>query len=232
MLRKIAGLFIRVGNKINSLAPEMVEKPDPSLYSTTDEPMEVPCQKETYFGALNKYINEGDRVLDVGHGIGYGINLLSIKASELYGVDVDAKAVDFVKKNVLGKNPKLKEVQHYDGYNLPYRNNFFDVVTCIDVLEHVEEYDRFLDELLRVAKRVVMIGTPNRRPEHTDPDGTPKNPWHLREWSYEELNEIMNRHKAKTEWQFINGPWDGPFTISEKIQEDTMALAPALVKKA
>ena len=71
----------------NSIANEI----DPAEYSTTTAPMEVPCQKESYFYALNQYVKDGDRVLDVGMGIGYGMNLLSIKAKEVYAVDVDKK---------------------------------------------------------------------------------------------------------------------------------------------
>ncbi len=206
-------------------------KPDPKDYTTTNGPMEVPCQKEAYFLALNKYMQDGDEVLDVGCGIGYGINLLSIKASDVKGVDVDPKAIEYCKEQIEGKNPRLTSLDIYDGYKLPYKDKQFDVVTTIDVLEHVEDYDRFIDELLRVTRRVVLFSTPNRRPENTNPDGTPKNYWHLREWSLEELDAIMQKHKAKVDWNFINGTWEGPFSISGKVVADTMTLTPALLVK-
>ena len=199
-------------------------------YSTTDGPQEVPCQKETYFYALNNYIKEGDKVLDVGMGVGYGMNLLSIKAKEVCAVDVDKKAVAYCTKNVLGKNPKIKELKAYDGYHLPYKDNYFDIVTCVDVVEHVEDYDKFIDELLRVAKRAVVFGTPNRRPEYTNPDGTPTNYWHLREWSFEEFNKIAKSHAKKVEWTFLDGPWEGPFKITHKVNKDTLVLLPVLIK--
>lgn len=206
------------------------ESSDPSDYSTTDYPAEVPCQKETYFFALNNYVKDGDRVLDVGMGVGYGMNLLSIKAKEVYAVDVDKKAVAYCTKNVLGKNPKVKELKSYDGYHLPYKDNYFDVVTCVDVVEHVEDYDKFIDELLRVTKRVVVIATPNRRPEYTNVDGTPKNHWHLREWSFKEFNEIAKTHKSKVNWNFLDGLWEGPFKLRKKVSKDTLVLLPVFIK--
>lgn len=220
----------RVVKRISGL--DKRENPDPTEYSTTDGPMEVPCQKESYFLALNKYVKPGDSVLDVGMGIGYGMNLLSIQAGEVRAVDVDKKAVEYCTKNVLGKNPKVKELKHYDGYQLPYKDNYFDVVTCVDVVEHVEDYDRFIDELVRVAKRAVVFATPNRRPEYTNPDGTPMNYWHLREWSFEELDKIVRAHKqVKVEWYFLDGPWEGPFETKRKVTDDTLVLMPVLVKK-
>lgn len=210
-----------------AVSPESV---DPSDYTTTEGPIEVPCQKESYFYTLNNYIKEGDKVLDVGMGIGYGMNLLSIKAREVRAVDVDKKAVEYCTNNVLGKNPKVKELKHYDGYHLPYKDNYFDVVTCVDVVEHVEDYDTFIDELLRVAKRAVVFATPNRRPEYTNEDGTPMNRWHLREWSYQEFNKIVRKHTKKVDWTFLDGPWEGPFVAKKKVTKDTLVLLPVLLK--
>ena len=236
--RKDINMKKYVKSAINRLGFDVVRKPkqikhgdiDPKEYTTTDSPQEVPCQKETYFYALNNYIKEGDRVLDVGMGVGYGMNLLSIKAKEVYAVDVDEKAVQACTQNVLGKNPKVKELKAYDGYHLPYKDNYFDVVTCVDVVEHVEDYDKFIDELLRVAKRAVVFGTPNRRPEYTNPDGTPTNYWHLREWSFKEFDKIAKSHAKKVEWTFLDGPYDGPFKITHKVNKDTQVLLPALIK--
>jgi len=210
--------------------PEPEEKPHPDDYSTTDNPIEVPMQKQSYFTALNEYIRDGDKVLDVGCGVGYGMTILSIKAAEVYGVDVDEKAIEYIRSYLLGRNPRLKQVKVYNGKKLPFADNSFDVITTIEVIEHVLDYDAYIDELLRVAKRVVFIATPNRRPEFTNADGTPLNYWHYREWSRAELNKILKKHHDKVEWHLINGPWDGPFTVSKEVMVDTITLAPALIK--
>lgn len=205
------------------------KKPDPKEYSTiVGRGSIVPCQQEAYFLAL-KYVHEGDKVLDVGFGLGYGMTILSIKADELYGVDVDKNVYEYCQKNLMGKNPKLKELSLYDGYDLKYPDNYFDIVTCMDVIEHVEDYDRLLREMLRISKRGVFLNTPNRRPEYTNKDGTPKNYWHLREWSFEEFDAIIKKHGAP-EWNLINGLFDGPFTISKTLKEDSLALSPFLKK--
>lgn len=229
MKTKVKKAIKKFGFDVTRVNNDSSEKLDPKAYSTVGS-SEVPCQKESYFYALNQYVKNGDRVLDVGMGIGYGMNLLSIKAKEVYAVDVDKKAVESCSKTVLGKNPKVRELKHYDGYHLPYKDNFFDVVTCVDVVEHVEDYDKFIDELLRVSKRVVFFATPNRRPEYTNPDGTPKNHWHLREWSYEELDTIMKSHAKHVDWAFLDGPWEGPFDTVKKVSSKTLVLMPTLHK--
>ena len=43
----------------------------PSLYSTMDNPLEIPVQKQAYELAIQKYMYSNDHVLDVGLGLGY-----------------------------------------------------------------------------------------------------------------------------------------------------------------
>jgi SAM-dependent methyltransferase len=189
----------------------------------------IPCQIEAYFLALNQYVDESATVLDVGFGLGYGLNILAIKAKEVSGVDVDPKAYNYCQGTVVGRNPRLVHLSLYDGYNLAFPDDCFDVVTCVDVLEHVEDYDRLLREMLRVSKKGVFISSPNRRPEYTNPDGTPRNYWHLREWSFEELDEILKQH-GTVDWNFLNGPFEGPFMRTKQVVENTLTLSPFVYK--
>lgn len=206
-------------------------KPNPKDYSTiVGKGSFVPCQVEAYFLALNQYVDEGARVLDAGFGLGYGLNILAIKARDLVGVDIDKQVLDYCNDTLIGRNPRVSALHLYDGYILDFADSSFDVVTCVDVLEHVEDYHRFLDELLRVSRKGVFVSTPNRRPEHTNPDGTPKNHWHLREWIYEELDPILRVHSNQVDWHFLNGPWEGPFTTTAAVMPDTQTLSPFIYK--
>lgn len=203
---------------------------NPKDYSTTvGIGSVVPVQIEAYFLALNKYVDEDTKILDVGFGLGYGLNLLSIKAREVNGVDVDIKVLDYCTNTIVGKNPRLNILKIFDGYDLPFPDDTFDVVTCVDVIEHVEDYNRLIKEMLRVSKKGVFISTPNRRPEYTNKDGSPKNYWHLREWSFEEFDQIVRKF-GQIEWNFINGHYEGPFTISTEIHQDTLALSSFILK--
>lgn len=210
--------------------PPPPAKPNPKDYSTiVGKGSVVPCQIEAYFLALNAYVDEGAPVLDVGFGLGYGLNILAIKARRVCGVDVDPKVLAYCNDTVRGRNPRLDRLELYDGQKLPFQDAEFDVVTCIDVLEHVEDYDGFLEEMLRVCRKGVFISTPNRRPEYTNPDGTPKNHWHLREWSFKELDAILARH-GRVKWHFLDGPFEGPFCTVTAVTTETMTLTPFLVK--
>lgn len=205
-------------------------RPDPKKYSTiVGVGSVVPVQIEAYFLALNKYVDENAKILDVGFGLGYGLNILSIKSREVNGVDVDVKVLDYCNNTLVGKNPRLMILKIFDGYNIPFPDETFDVVVSVDVIEHVEDYERLIKEMLRVSKKGVFLSTPNRRAEYTNKDGNPKNYWHLREWSFEEFDEVVRKF-GRIEWNFINGPYEGPFTISTENNNNTFALSPFIFK--
>lgn len=57
-----------------------------------------------------------------------------------------------------------------DGRNLPFENNSFEVVTSVDVLEHVPQKDRkrFVEELLRVSKKKIILSVPLGTKQHLE----------------------------------------------------------------
>lgn len=50
----------------------------------------------------------------------------------------------------------------YDGKKIPVKDNSYEVITSIDVLEHIQSNDRagFIKELNRVAKEKVIVSAP------------------------------------------------------------------------
>lgn len=50
-----------------------------------------------------------------------------------------------------------------DAYRLPFKNSFFDIVICGEVLEHLEHPETCLREIKRILKDdgTVLISTPN-----------------------------------------------------------------------
>lgn len=86
-------------------------------------------------------------ILDVGCASGWFLSELAKKFSgtSYYGIDTYNDAIMHGKK--LYKNLKLI---HADGHNIPFHNGFFDVVICNEVLEHVMNPEKVLQEIKRV----------------------------------------------------------------------------------
>jgi len=98
----------------------------------------------------------GARVLDVGCGVGTVVNALQQASVEAYGVDVS-------RPNIARAQRTCSRCQLYDGTHLPFPSGFFDAVGAMYVLEHVEEPEAFISELVRVARPggKIVLSSPN-----------------------------------------------------------------------
>jgi len=101
-----------------------------------------------------------DRLLDVGCGDGSFAILLggAFLATELHGVDLSERAVALAQKS--GLQAIRLDVER-DA--LPYPNHHFDLVFAGEILEHLLDPDRLLDEAYRVLKPAgyLVLTTPN-----------------------------------------------------------------------
>lgn len=89
------------------------------------------------------------KILDIGCNSGVLTNKLFtiFPKSETIGVDVYKDAIDFAKE----KYPKIKFIVA-DGRKLPFKNNYFDLITCVETLEHVFDPKTTLFEIRRCLK--------------------------------------------------------------------------------
>lgn len=112
-------------------------------------------EKYTDFIISNSKIN--DLVLDVGCGPGVAIELILKKAERnCTGIEVSKSSVQIC------KNKKLN-CKWYDGETFPFKDEIFDVVGSINVLEHTDKPTTFLDEKYRVLKKngYIVLACPN-----------------------------------------------------------------------
>jgi len=99
-----------------------------------------------------KNLTENSRILDVGCGYGEYIKLYKDNGLIANGIDIDKEAV---KQNKEGIFASAEEI--------PFKDNFFDVVSCIDVLEHVDNPEIVIKEINRVLKKDggLILSVPN-----------------------------------------------------------------------
>lgn len=98
----------------------------------------------------------GARVLDVGCGVGQVVARLQTAGFEAHGVDVS-------EPNVNRARQVTERCRVYDGKTLPYADGYFASAGALNVLEHVEEPEAFIKELVRVVKvgGRVVLSSPN-----------------------------------------------------------------------
>ncbi len=108
-----------------------------------------------YVDALSRG-GSGRRILDVGCGAGQVVEQLGRRGHLARGVDVCEPAIQMARRR--GARCSL-----YDGARLPFGEGEFDAVGAFNVLEHVDEPEDFLAELVRVAAPGgrLVVSSPN-----------------------------------------------------------------------
>lgn len=98
----------------------------------------------------------GGRVLDVGCGVGQVVARLTEAGFEAHGVDVS-------RPNIERAREFCPRCQLYDGRRLPYPDRHFASAGALNVLEHVDEPEAFIAELVRVVDvgGRVVLSSPN-----------------------------------------------------------------------
>jgi len=98
----------------------------------------------------------GARVLDVGCGAGQVVGRLTQAGFEAWGVDVS-------EPNIARARRFSERCLFYDGRKLPFPDAHFAGAGALNVLEHVEEPEAFIPELVRVVEPGgrVVLSSPN-----------------------------------------------------------------------
>ncbi|MCS7231647.1 MAG: glycosyltransferase [Elusimicrobiota bacterium] len=151
------------------------------------------------------YINSTDFVLGVGCNNGIHTVQCAKKCKEIWGFDYNLRAVDIAKKIALDNN--LKNINFFvldaeEKWN--FKDENFDKIIMLDVLEHINNRDFVLSEVKRVLKRggLFLFSVPNSQTKwkklqkklglfyYSDPD-------HKIEYTIEEIKKELEKFNFK-----------------------------------
>jgi ubiquinone/menaquinone biosynthesis C-methylase UbiE len=143
----------------------------------------------------NRYVKD-KTVLDIACGTGYGSSILKEQtASSVYGVDISLEAIEFAQEKY-GRNHVHFAIG--DISTIPFVANSFDAIVCFETIEHMDNHNKVLSELVRVLKPqgLLLISSPNRRltsPGKSIAD-SPDNPFHTIEYSVNEFTDLLSQY--------------------------------------
>lgn len=124
---------------------------------------------ERYFDYYTRFVSKylrllpkGSKVLEIGCGDGLALSILAKKFRSLtfVGIDISNIFVSYAKKYRPSGNLRFQEE---DSMNLSFGVNTFDAVISTDVVEHIPNVPKWLEESRRVLKKkgILVVVTGN-----------------------------------------------------------------------
>lgn len=141
---------------------------------------------------------QGD-VLEIGTGMGYGVEVVAPSAKRYVTIDKSC-AYD-------AELPDNAEFRQMTVPPLDFADESFDFVISFQVIEHIKRDKEFVAEVSRVLRKggTFIVSTPNA------PMSLTRNPWHVREYTAQELKTLLSEEFAEVEMMGVTG--------NEKIME-------------
>lgn len=167
---------------------ERFEAPDRSFIGHRD----IVTRSLARYYAVKPYVF-GD-ILDVGCGRGYGFDVLESLGNKKTGLDI---SLEFLKE--AQRNYHSLSLIQARGEKIPFRSKSFDSIIAFEVIEHLQEDIAFLHELKRLIRPggTIVISTPNRLIA-SGGNKQPLNPFHVREYTAEEFEALLQRSFSNT----------------------------------
>lgn len=139
------------------------------------------------------------RVLEIGTGMGYGVRIVAPHTEEFITIDKSEAYAEPLPENARFLQMAAPPIR--------FEDESFDYVISFQVIEHIKQDKEFVKEVWRVLKKGgrFIVSTPNA------PMSLTRNPWHVREYTGEELQALLGREFSQVEIYGVNG--------NEKIME-------------
>jgi ubiquinone/menaquinone biosynthesis C-methylase UbiE len=102
------------------------------------------------------YIKIGSKVLDIGSGIGFEVIKLIKKGIDANGCDISGELIKVAQGNCKEYGINTSNIFYkWNGYNLPFCKNSYDVITTNTVLQHVIDEIQ-IERIFKEVKRVLV----------------------------------------------------------------------------
>ena len=132
-------------------------------------------------------------VLEIGTGMGYGIEIIAPSATSYTTIDKSC-AYD-------ASLPDNSRFQQMEVPPIGFADESFDYVISFQVIEHIKRDKDFVREVSRVLRKggKFIVSTPNA------PMSLTRNPWHIREYTEQQLRDLLATDFSSIEAYGVNG---------------------------
>jgi len=137
-------------------------------------------------------------VLEIGCGEGIILHSMEhfLEGKKVTAIDLDEKEIETARQNI-----PFADLHVANAHELPFPDNHFDLVICCEVMEHLENPKKALEEIQRVSKKYCVLSVPNEpiwcmlnvaRGAHLPSLGN--TPGHINHWSSRSFKKFVGNY--------------------------------------
>lgn len=145
-------------------------------------------------------------ILDVGGrkspytiGVPASVTVLDVPQEEGPKKELNLGFTDNLLRTIQNKRSNIKDLVIQDMTESTLLDNSYDAVVCIEVIEHVEADDKFVENISKVIRKGgwAYFTTPNG--DFIKNEGPGKNPDHVRHYTKNELQSLLEKYFDKVD---------------------------------
>ena len=91
-----------------------------------------------------------NKLIDIGCGTGEILNRIANDKDKYYGLDLSSKMLEIAKKK---NNSKNITYINGDSEKIPFKDNYFDLITCVESFHHYPNPNNVSKEFNRILKK-------------------------------------------------------------------------------
>ena len=159
-----------------------------------------------YYNARG-FIEQDDKVIDLGCGHGYGTEILSRSlAEQVTGYDYDKIVLENKAKKLYQNDKVTFFFKDFEKEDIPK----CDYLVCIEVLEHINDPKSLIQKMKDSARRIIFVSIPL-----TPRDGA--NKFHKHDFTAEKVQSLFRDDEWETlKWSNLGGN-NGLFLFYSKV---------------
>lgn len=134
-------------------------------------------------------------ILDIGFGRGKFLYPLLEEFGNIYTTTIDKSKSSFDEARFLQPSYNKLLVCHGDFLeNTGWMDKSYHTLTALEVMEHIEDTENFLDECVRLAYGWIILSVPSKEDD---------NPGHIHLFTQDKINKLFEKYDLKPKYEFV-----------------------------
>jgi len=133
-------------------------------------------------------------ILDIGFGRGKFLYPLLEEFGNVYITAIDKNIKSFNEARLLQPSFNNLIVCQCDILNNDWFDKSFHTVTALEVMEHIEDTEKFLDECVRLAYEWLILSVPTKEDD---------NPEHIHLFTENKINKLFEKYSLTPKYEYV-----------------------------